>query len=52
LQILAVYHPTMQRILHTSPLTLNDWLIIALAASSVIVTEELRKFWLRLKRDA
>ena len=50
LQILAVYHPVMQRILHTSPLSLRDWWIILLAASSVIILEELRKFWLHLKK--
>ncbi len=51
LQLLAVYNPVMQKILHTSPLNGYDWLLIILIASSVILIEEIRKlayrFWKR-----
>ncbi|OGG68789.1 hypothetical protein A3E65_02170 [Candidatus Kaiserbacteria bacterium RIFCSPHIGHO2_12_FULL_56_13] len=43
LQFLAVYHPWLQVILHTVPLSLNDWLIIVPVAASIVVVEELRK---------
>lgn len=49
LQILAVYHPFLQRILKTTPLTWNEWLIIIAVASSIIWVEELRKVWVRSK---
>lgn len=44
LQMLAVYHPFMQKILRTTALSLNDWLIAICVALSIIVMEELRKF--------
>ena len=43
LHLLAVYHPLLQGILHTVPLTLAEWLVIVPIAASVIVVEELRK---------
>jgi len=49
LHLLAVYHPAMQRILHTVPLGLSDWLIIVSLASSIIAVEEVRKFFYRRK---
>jgi len=49
LQLLAVYNPVMQKILHTVPLGLSDWLIIIPIASSIIVVEEARKFFYRRK---
>lgn len=49
LQLLAVYHPIMQRFLHTAPLALADWLIIILIASSIVLAEEARKFFYRKK---
>lgn len=47
LQLLVVYNPVMQKILHTVPLGLSDWLIIIPVASSIIVVEEVRKFFYR-----
>jgi Ca2+-transporting ATPase len=49
LQLLAVYHPFLQRFLHTTALTLGEWVIILIVASSVILVEELRKLWVRSK---
>ena len=37
LQIFAVYNPFMQKILHTTPLSLSEWLIIIPVASSIIL---------------
>lgn len=47
LQILAVYTPFLQGVLHTVPLALSDWLIIIPVAASIIVAEEARKFLAR-----
>ncbi|KKW45440.1 MAG: putative cation transport ATPase [Candidatus Kaiserbacteria bacterium GW2011_GWA2_58_9] len=44
LQLLAVYNPFLQGILHTVPLSLSDWLIIVPVAASIVLAEELRKF--------
>jgi len=52
LQILAVYNPFLQGILHTMPLTLSEWLLIIPVASSIIFVEELRKFFHRSYRRA
>ena len=49
LQIFAVYNPFMQKILHTTPLSLSEWLIIIPVASSIILVEEIRKFIYRRK---
>ena len=49
LQILAVYTPFLQKILHTVPLGLYDWLIIIPVALSIVVVEEARKFFVRRK---
>ncbi len=43
LQLFAVYSPFMNRILHTTPLSAQEWLTAALVASSIIVVEEVRK---------
>ncbi len=43
LQLLAVYNPIMQKILHTVPLDISDWLFALGIASSIIVIEEIRK---------
>jgi len=43
LQLLAVYTPFLQNILHTTALSLSEWLLIILIASSVLFVEELRK---------
>ncbi|MFH1178108.1 MAG: HAD-IC family P-type ATPase [bacterium] len=43
LQLLAVHTPFLQNILHTTALSLSEWLLIILIASSVLFVEELRK---------
>lgn len=43
LQLIAVYNPFMQGLLHTTALGLQDWLLIIPFASSVVVAEEVRK---------
>lgn len=50
LQLAAVYTPFLQGILHTEPLTLQEWLICIAIASSVILAEEIRKLTARAKR--
>ncbi len=48
LQLLAVYHPFLQGVLHTVPLTLADWGGIALVSLSVLLVEEIRKVIARI----
>jgi len=50
LQLLAVYTPIMQSILHTVPLSLADWVLIFATASSILIVEEIRKFIYRRRR--
>lgn len=47
LQLLAIYHPLMQKIFHTTSLNMADWLLILPVAMSVLVLEEGRKLWKR-----
>jgi Ca2+-transporting ATPase len=47
LQMLAVYNPFMQKILHTVPLERAEWKMIIAVASSIIIVEEIRKFFYR-----
>ncbi len=47
LQIMALHLPFLQRILHTKPLLLSEWVAIALIATSVILIEEIRKIFSR-----
>jgi len=49
LQLFAVYHPMMQRILHTVPLQPSEWTMIITVASSIVIVEEIRKFFYRRK---
>ncbi|MFH1582696.1 MAG: HAD-IC family P-type ATPase, partial [Candidatus Falkowbacteria bacterium] len=49
LQLLVVYNPVMQKIMRTVPLELSDWLTIIPIAASIIVVEEVRKFFYRRK---
>jgi Ca2+-transporting ATPase len=49
LQLFAVYSPIMQKILHTVPLQPSEWLTIASIASSIVLAEEVRKFFHRRK---
>jgi magnesium-transporting ATPase (P-type) len=50
LQLLAVYHPLMQKFLRTSPLEFSEWLLIIPVAASIILVEEIRKFFYRRRR--
>ncbi len=43
LQLLAIYNPLLQEILHTKPLDLIDWIVIIPVASTIIIVEEIRK---------
>ncbi len=47
LQMLVLYNPVAQKLLHTVPLAREEWLVIVLVASSIIVVEEIRKFFYR-----
>ncbi len=47
LQFAAVHNPFMQNILGTTALTIQEWGSIILMASSIIVVEEARKFFVR-----
>ena len=50
LQLLAVYMPFLQNILHTTALSLSEWVLIILVASSILFIEELRKLFSRAVR--
>lgn len=43
LQLIAVYTPIMQKLLHTVPLSFNQWLLALSTASTIIFVEEIRK---------
>ena len=49
LQLFAVYSPFMWAFLHTTPLEPSEWLTIISIASSVVLVEEIRKFFYRRK---
>jgi len=51
LQLLAVYHPLMQKFLRTSPLEFSEWLLIIPVAASIILIEEIRKFFYRRRKE-
>jgi Ca2+-transporting ATPase len=46
-QLAALYTPFLQKVLHTTPLSLSEWLIIIPIAASIILVEEMRKFIFR-----
>ena len=51
LQVVAVYTPFMQKVLHTVPLNQSDWMLVLGVASSIIFVEEVRKlFYRKMKR--
>lgn len=50
LQMAAVYHPVMQKFLHTAALGLGDWALVLGTASLILVAEETRKAIVRLSR--
>ncbi|MDH7499918.1 MAG: cation transporting ATPase C-terminal domain-containing protein, partial [candidate division NC10 bacterium] len=43
LQLIIIYLPILQRLFHTVPLGMNDWVVITLVAGSALIAEELRK---------
>ena len=45
LQLFAIYNPLMQKILHTVPLKLSEWLMIISVSASILLIEEIRKFY-------
>lgn len=47
LQLLVIYNPLMQRFLHTTSLAFSEWLLIMPIAASIVVVEEIRKFFYR-----
>ena len=47
LQLFVVYNPLMQKFLHTTALDLSDWLLIIPIAASIVLVEEIRKFFYR-----
>lgn len=49
LQALAIYNPLLQKILHTVPLNASEWLMIIAVATSIIIVEEIRKFFYRMR---
>jgi len=49
LQLLAIYTPFLQKILHTVPLNFSDWVFATSVAVSIIILEEIRKFFIRRK---
>lgn len=44
----VVYIPLFQRAFQTVPITLNDWAIAIITASSILIIEELRKYIFKL----
>jgi len=47
LQLLVIYNPLMQKFLHTTSLRFSEWLLIVPIATSVVLVEEIRKFFYR-----
>ncbi len=43
LHLFAIYHPFMQKMLHTVPLTITEWLFIIPMGLAIIIVEEIRK---------
>jgi len=50
LQLAAIYTPFMQKILNTAPLETSDWLKIITVAFSIVLVEEIRKFFRRRRK--
>lgn len=47
LQMFVIYNPIAQNILHTTALSIDEWMLILATASTVVVVEEVRKFFYR-----
>jgi Ca2+-transporting ATPase len=45
LQMIALYMPLVSHLLQTTPLTLNNWIVIMLTAIPVVLIEEIRKLF-------
>ena len=52
LQIFAIQTPWGNKLLHTEPLTFGNWLTAFVVSSLIIVTEEIRKLYVRSKNNA
>ncbi len=52
LQLLALYNSFFQRLLHTRPLSWQDWQLVIIVAASIIAVEEIRKLVIRLRSPA
>lgn len=50
LHLFALYEPVLQKILHTSAMTSADWMFVFCVASSIIVIDEVRKFFVRREK--
>lgn len=46
-QAAVVYTPFLQKIFHTTALSLSEWLLVVPVAASIILIEEVRKFFVR-----
>ncbi|MEW2446905.1 cation-transporting P-type ATPase [Streptomyces parvulus] len=44
------YVPFLQRVFHTAPLTMDQWLVLAAVGTLPLVCDELRKLWVRRHR--
>lgn len=47
LQLAVVYLPFLQRVFHTVPLSISEWLIIIAISFSIVFVEEIRKIFAR-----
>ncbi|RJR12627.1 HAD family hydrolase [Candidatus Parcubacteria bacterium] len=47
LQLLVVYTPFLQGLFHTTALTLNEWVLVVTVGFSIVIVEEIRKFFFR-----
>lgn len=49
LQLLVIYNPLMQKFMRTALLELSEWFVIIPIAASIVLVEEIRKFFYRRK---
>ena len=49
LQVFAIHTSVGNKLLHTSPLAIGDWVLAVLASSIIIIFEEIRKVYARQK---
>ena len=47
LHMIALYSPFMQKVLQTTGLSLQEWILIAITSFSVVLAEEIRKYFVR-----